>query len=99
MNLATHFDRSKRDFNFLRGLPPVLLDGFSIGWHEEKRETFDLFAAKFESGAKRFSGKKSLRRRSPFKTRIPPKEQDPFAQLFQHFWGHARSLRMDYKDL
>ena len=24
---------------------------------------------------------------------------DPFAQLFQHFWGHARSLRMDYKDL
>ena len=24
---------------------------------------------------------------------------DPFAQLFQHFWGHARSLRMVYKDL
>ena len=24
---------------------------------------------------------------------------DPFAQLFQHCWGHARSLRMDYKDL
>ena len=22
-----------------------------------------------------------------------------FAQLFQHCWGHARSLRMDYKDL
>ena len=24
---------------------------------------------------------------------------DPFAQLFQHCWGHARSLRMSYKDL
>ena len=24
---------------------------------------------------------------------------DPFAQLFQHCWGHARSLRMDYRDL
>ena len=24
---------------------------------------------------------------------------DPFAQLFQYRWGHARSLRMDYKDL
>ena len=24
---------------------------------------------------------------------------DPFAQLFQHWWGHARSLRMVYKDL
>ena len=23
----------------------------------------------------------------------------PFAQLFQHRWGHARSLSMDYKDL
>ena len=23
----------------------------------------------------------------------------PFSQLFQHCWGHARSLRMDYKDL
>ena len=24
---------------------------------------------------------------------------DPFAQLFQHCWGHARSLHMVYKDL
>ena len=24
---------------------------------------------------------------------------DTFAQLFQHCWGHARSLRMVYKDL
>ena len=24
---------------------------------------------------------------------------DPLAQLFQHHWGHARSLRMVYKDL
>ena len=31
-----------------------------------------FFAANFENGAMRFSGKKSLRRLSPFKTRIPP---------------------------
>ena len=24
---------------------------------------------------------------------------DPFAQLFRHCWGHARSLRLVYKDL
>ena len=24
---------------------------------------------------------------------------DPFAQLFQHCWGHVRSLRVDFKDL
>ena len=24
---------------------------------------------------------------------------DPFAKLFQHFWGHAHSLRMDFKEL
>ena len=24
---------------------------------------------------------------------------DPFSQLLQHCWGHARSLRMNYKDL
>ena len=24
---------------------------------------------------------------------------DPFAHLLQHCWGHARSLRKDYKDL
>ena len=29
---------------------------FSIGRYEKKREFFDLFAAKFESGAMRFSG-------------------------------------------
>ena len=39
------------DFDFLRGLAPGRLDGFSIGRHEEKRECFDLNAAKFESGA------------------------------------------------
>ena len=48
-----------------------LLDGFSIGRYEEKRHFFDLFAAKFESGAMRFLGEKLLRRWSPFKTRIP----------------------------
>ena len=30
---------------------------------------------------------------------MAPTMLDPFAQLFQHCWGHARSLRMDYKDL
>ena len=32
------------DFTFLRGLAPDLLDGFSMGRCEEKRESFDLFA-------------------------------------------------------
>ena len=73
MNLATHFDRLKRDFNFLRALAPVLLDGFSIGWYKEKLSTFLLQSLKAERCD--FLGKKSLRRWSPFKTRIPPKEQ------------------------
>ena len=60
------------DFDFLRELAPGRLDGFSIGRYEEKRECFNLNAAKFESGAMRFSGEKSLRRWNPFKTRIPP---------------------------
>ena len=60
------------DFDFLRGLAPGSLDGFSIGRYEEKRECFDLNAAKFESGAMRFLGEKSLQRWNPFKTRIPP---------------------------
>ena len=36
------------------------------------RESFDLYAVKFESGAMRFLGEKSLQRWNPFKTRIPP---------------------------
>ena len=59
------------DYNFLGGLAPDLLDGFLIGRYEEKRESFDLFAVKFESGAMRFCGEKSLQGWSPFKTRIP----------------------------
>ena len=31
--------------------------------------------------------------------KLSPTMLDPFAQLFQHCWGHARSLRMVYKDL
>ena len=42
------------DFDFLRGLAPGRLDGFSIERYEKKRESFDLYAAKFESGAMRF---------------------------------------------
>ena len=57
MNLATHFDRLKTvGFNFLRGLAPSLSDGFSIGRYKKKDDFFDLFAAKFESGAKHFLG-------------------------------------------
>ena len=46
-----------RDFNFLRGPAPGRLDGFSNGRHKKNRESFDLYAAKFESGAIRFWGK------------------------------------------
>ena len=47
MNLGAHFDRSKTvGFNFLRGLAPGILDGFSIGRYEKKHESFDLFATK-----------------------------------------------------
>ena len=60
------------DFDFLRGLATGRLDGFSIGRYEKNRESFDLYAAKFESGAMRFWGEKPLRGRNPFKTRIPP---------------------------
>ena len=42
------------DFDFLRGLAPGRLDGFSIGRYEKNCESFDLHAAKFESGAMRF---------------------------------------------
>ena len=44
------------DFDFLRGLAPGRLDGFSIGRYEKNRKSFDLYAAKFESGAMRFWG-------------------------------------------
>ena len=60
------------DFNFLRRLAPGCLDGFSIERYEEKRESFYLFAAEFESGAMPFWEKKTLRHWSPFKTWIPP---------------------------
>ena len=63
------------DFDFLRGLAPGRLDGFSIGRYEKKPESFDLYAAKFESGAMRFEGgggQKSPRHWNPFKTRFPP---------------------------
>ena len=49
-----------------------IADGFSIGRYEKNRESFVLYAAKFESGAIRFWGEKSPRRWNPFKTRFPP---------------------------
>ena len=36
------------DFDFLRGLAPGRLDGFSIGRYEKNRKSFDLYAVKFE---------------------------------------------------
>ena len=45
------------DFDFLRGLAPGRLDGFSIRRYEKKGKSFDLYAAKFESEAMRFWGK------------------------------------------
>ena len=59
------------DFDFLRGLAPGRLDGFSIERYEENRESFNLYAAKLESGAMCFLGEKLLLRWNPFKTRIP----------------------------
>ena len=55
---ATHFDRVQKlwDFKkFLRELAPDFLYGFSIRRYEERRESFDLFAAKIESGAMRLN--------------------------------------------
>ena len=60
------------DFDFLRGLAPGRLDGFSIGRYEKNRKSFDLYAVKFEIGAMLFLGEKSLRRWNPFKTSFPP---------------------------
>ena len=48
------------------------LDGFAIGRYEKNRESFDLYDAKFESGAMRFWREKSPRGWNPFKTKIPP---------------------------
>ena len=48
------------DFDFLRGLAPGRLDGFSIERYEKNRGSFDLYAAKFESGTMRFAGKNLL---------------------------------------
>ena len=59
------------DFDFLRGLAPGRLDRFSIERYEENCESFDLYAAKFKSGAMRLWGGKSPRRWNPFKTRFP----------------------------
>ena len=64
--------RKLLDFDFLRGLAPGRLDGFSIGRYEKNRGSFDLNAAKFESEAMRFWREKSLRRWNPFKTSFHP---------------------------
>ena len=60
------------DFGFLRGLAPGRLDGFSIGRYEKNRESFDLYAGKFESGAMRFWREKSPRHWNPSKQGFHP---------------------------
>ena len=60
------------DFNFLGGLAPNLLDGFLIGRYEEKRESFDLFAVKFESERCNFLGKYRSRAGAPSKQGFLP---------------------------
>ena len=70
--VARSLRRILRDFDFLRELAPGRLDGFSIGRYEKKGESFDLYAAKFESGAMRFWREKSPGTGNPFKTRFPP---------------------------
>ena len=39
---------------------------------KKNQKSFDLYAVKFEIGAMRFLGEKSLRRWNPFKTSFPP---------------------------
>ena len=57
MNPGFHFDRSEgMGFDFLRGLAPGHLDGFSIEKYEKNRESSGHSPAKFESEAVRFSG-------------------------------------------
>ena len=73
MDLATHSSRSNAEgFQFSSRTSSGCLNGFLIGRYEKNRESFDLYAVKFESGTMRFFGEKSLRRWNPFKTRIPP---------------------------
>ena len=57
------------DFDFLRGLAPGRLDGFSIGRYEKNRKSFDLYAAKFESRAMRFWGEKIAPALEPFQNK------------------------------
>ena len=54
--------------------------------------------AKFETG-QTFQPTTSNISFLPWSPKLSATMLDPFAQLFQHFWGRARSLRMVYKDL
>ena len=72
ISLCIRVARILWDFDFLRGLALGRLDGFLIGRYEKNLKSFDLYAAKFESGAMQFWRGKSPRRWSPFKTRFPP---------------------------
>ena len=72
ISLRMTLARKLLDFDFLRGLAPGRLDGFSIERYEKNRGYFDLYAAKFESGVMRLWGEKSPRRWNPFKTSFHP---------------------------
>ena len=90
------------DFDFLRGLAPGRLDGFSIGRYGKNRESFDLYAAKFESGAMRFWWEKSPRRWNPSKQGFHPcpsliKTVNRELKFIQNrsknrFWGKRTSI-------
>ena len=58
------------DFDFLRGLAPGRLDGFSIGRYKKNRKSFDLYAVKFKIGALRFLGGKIAPALEPFQNKF-----------------------------
>ena len=58
----------------------------------------DVTCAKFETG-QTFQPTTPNISFAPWSPKRSATMLDPFAQLFQHCWGHARSLRMVYKDL
>ena len=72
ISLRITLARKLLDFDFLRGLAPGRLNGFSIGRYEKNRGSFDLNAAKFESETMPFWREKLLRRWNPFKTSFHP---------------------------
>ena len=57
------------DFDFLRGLAPGRLNGFSIGRYEKNRELFDFYAAKFLKRSDAILGGKIAPALEPFQNK------------------------------